>query len=336
MQRIATLRAAEARAREVLPGLVAAAIVAVAASFLSTQYAAPVMLLALLLGAALNVLSAGGVARAGVEFAARDVLRIGVALLGIRITFEQIGALGWQPAVLIVIATIATILASIAVARAMRFNPLFGLLTGGATAICGASAALALAASLPRHPGKDRATLFTVLIVSLLSTLAMIGYPVIAGLLGLSPDAAGVFLGASIHDVAQVIGAGYSLSPEVGDRATVVKLMRVALLAPVILCASMLTRTQSDGGAGPPPLLPWFAVAFLALAALNSAHFIPPTLQRAGGELSRWCLIVAMSALGMKTRVSELASVGWRPIVLMVAETIFLAVLVLLLLALLR
>ena len=94
----------------------------------------------------------------------------------------------------------------------MGFQSLFGLLSGGATAICGASAALALAAALPAHPLKERATLFTVVGVSALSTLAMIVYPMIAHALGLDSRAAGVFLGATIHDVAQVVGAGYSMS----------------------------------------------------------------------------------------------------------------------------
>ena len=128
-----------------------------------------------------------------------------------------------------------------------RLQQLFGFLTGGATAICGASAALALSAALPAHPGKEKATTFTVIGVSTLSTLAMILYPMLASLqLDLSPVAAGVFIGGSIHEVAQVVGAGYSMSRETGDVATVVKLMRVAMLLPVIVCAAMITRAQGD------------------------------------------------------------------------------------------
>ena len=159
----------------------------------------------------------------------------------------------------------------------MGFQSLFGLLTGGATAICGASAALALAAALPAHPLKERATLFTVIGVSALSTLAMIVYPMIAHALGLDAAPAGIFLGATIHDVAQVVGAGYSMSRETGDIATLVKLMRVAMLLPVIVFAVMLTRAR--GRAKPatqrPPLLPWFAVAFAVLVAINSTGWLP-------------------------------------------------------------
>ena len=113
-------------------------------------------------------------------------------------------------------------------------------------AICGASAALALAAALPAHPQKERATLFTVVSVSALSTLAMIVYPMIAQALGLDARAAGIFLGATIHDVAQVVGAGYAMSQQTGDVATFVKLLRVAMLLPVIVVAVLLSRRQAS------------------------------------------------------------------------------------------
>ncbi len=319
--------------RELAPGIIVSFIVAAAASFLSEHYGAPVMLFALLLGMALNFLSADSSCKAGIEFTARTVLRIGVALLGMRITLEQIVGLGWKPLALVVILVVVTIGMSVVAAKALGFSRLFGMLTGGATAICGASAALALAAALPNHPQKERATLFTVIGVSALSTAAMIIYPMIAKWLELSPQLAGVFLGGTIHDVAQVVGAGYSLSTETGDTATVVKLMRVAMLLPVIVCATLVTRIHGADPTGKrPPLLPWFAVGFLVLACINSTGWIAPVVQGSINELSRWCLVVSISALGMKTQLKELASVGIKPILLMVGETVFLVVLVLLLL----
>lgn len=327
------LNLASERARHFAPGLMAAAVVAAAASFLSEHYKAPVMLFALLLGMAMNFLSAEGKCKPGIEFTSREILRVGVALLGMRITFSQIAALGWQPVVLVLLSVVVTIVVSMLVARAMGFQTLFGLLTGGATAICGASAALALSAALPAHPGKEKATLFTVIGVSALSTLAMILYPMIVNALHLSPSEAGVFLGGTIHDVAQVVGAGYGMSQETGDTATVVKLMRVAMLLPVIAFASMVTRMRGaqDGGKRP-PILPWFAVGFVLLAAVNSTGWVPTLVQSAANELSRWCLVIAISALGMKTQLKELATVGVKPIVLMVGETVFLVVLVILML----
>ncbi|WP_449431919.1 YeiH family protein [Pseudomonas putida] len=325
------LASVHSRTRELAPGFIVSLIVAAAASFLSEHYGAPVMLFALLLGMALNFLAGEGKCKAGIEFTARTVLRMGVALLGMRITLEQIAALGWKPVVLVVTLVVVTILASMVAAKAMGFQRLFGLLTGGATAICGASAALAVAAALPSHPQKERATLFTVIGVSALSTLAMIVYPMIANWLELPPQAAGVFLGATIHDVAQVVGAGYSMSTETGDTATVVKLMRVAMLVPVIICAAMVARMQGADPTGKrPPLLPWFAVGFIILACVNSTGWVAPAVQGFTNELSRWALVVAISALGMKTQLKELAAVGIKPIVLMVGETVFLVLLVLL------
>lgn len=323
----------QSRGRELAPGIVVSLIVAAAATFLSEHYGAPVMLFALLLGMALNFLSTDGPCKAGIEFTARSVLRIGVALLGMRITLEQIAGLGWKPVALVVTLVVVTILVSVVAAKAMGFQRLFGMLTGGATAICGASAALALAAALPNHPQKERATLFTVIGVSALSTVAMILYPMIANWFDLSPQLAGIFLGATIHDVAQVVGAGYSMSTETGDTATVVKLMRVAMLLPVIVAAAMITRMQGADPSGKrPPLLPMFAVGFLVLACVNSTGWVPTVVQGGVNELSRWCLVVAISALGMKTQIKELTAVGIKPILLMVGETVFLVALVLLLL----
>ncbi|MBO6198080.1 MAG: putative sulfate exporter family transporter [Psychrobacter sp.] len=320
------------KVQELAPGFSISLVAAAAASFLSEHYGAPVMLFALLLGMGLNFLSVEGRCKAGIEFTARTVLRIGIALLGMRITLGQITALGWQPVALVITLVAVTISVSIVSAKVLGFNRLFGMLTGGATAICGASAALALSAALPSHAQKEKATLFTVIGVSALSTLAMIVYPMIANWLELSPQAAGVFLGATIHDVAQVVGAGYSMSPETGDTATVVKLMRVAMLLPVIVCAAMITRMQGADSTGQrPPLLPWFAVGFLLLACINSTGWVPMVVQGGLNELSRWCLIISISALGMKTQLKELAAVGIKPILLMVGESVFLVLLVLML-----
>ena len=325
------------QARSLFPGVLACGVVAAAATFLSEHYHAPVMLFALLLGMAMNFLSSEGPCRAGIGFTGREVLRIGVALLGLRITMAQVSALGAFPPLLVVGSVVLTILVSVVAAKLFGFRGLFGLLTGGATAICGASAALALAAALPHHPLKERATLFTVIGVSALSTLAMIAYPMIVQALGLGPIDAGIFLGGTIHDVAQVVGAGYSMSRETGDAATLVKLMRVAMLLPVIAAAVMITRLgigglEGEPGAARPPLLPWFAVAFAVLVVVNSLGWIPAPVIALGTSVSGWCLVAAIAGIGMKTNLRELVAVGWKPIALMIGETVFLAALVLLLL----
>jgi len=354
----AVLSAGVGRARTLFPGVIACAVVAAAAGFLGEHYGAPVLLFALLLGMAMNFLSdpgpqatasppptgvgspgEAGSTRAGpcapgIEFCARTLLRFGVALLGLRITAAQVVALGWGPVAMVVVSVAVTIALSMLVARALGFQSLFGLLTGGATAICGASAALALSAALPAHPLKERATLFTVIGVSALSTFAMVSYPMVVHALGLDAQHAGIFLGATIHDVAQVVGAGYSLSSETGDAATLVKLLRVAMLLPVIVVAALITRSRAkaggDVGSGKrPPLLPGFAVAFALLVAINSTGWLPHAVSTLGSDASRWCLVAAIAGIGMKTQLKELATVGIKPVALMIGETVFLAALTL-------
>lgn len=319
------------------PGLVMSAVVAIAALFLAEHYGAPVMLFALLLGMAVNFLSDDGRCKPGIEFVARHVLRWGVALLGLKITADQVQSMGWQPVLMVVLAVSLTIGMGLLLARWLGFKPFFGLLSGGSVGICGASAALAIAAAFPNHPQKDRATLFVVISVSTLSTVAMIGYPMLARWLDLDAQQAGVFLGGTIHDVAQVVGAGYSMGQTTGDVATVIKLMRVAMLVPVIVVASALALklssasvfgTEAASGVSRPPLLPWFAVVFVLLILFNSLLHLPSLVVDTGNTVSRLCLIAAMSAIGMKTHLKDILSVGWKPVALVVLETLWLALVV--------
>jgi uncharacterized integral membrane protein (TIGR00698 family) len=328
---------AQGRCRNGFPGLMASCTVAAAATFLSDHYGAPVMLFALLLGMAMNFLSEpSGPCLPGIELAAKHLLRLGVALLGLRITWGQIAHLGWFPVVLVMVSVVATIAFGLLAARMAGFKPAFGMLTGGAVAICGASAALAISTVLPQHPLRERATLFTVIGVSALSTVVMVLYPMLTRALGLDDGASGMFLGATIHDVAQVVGAGYGISSEAGDVATVVKLMRVMMLIPVIVVVAMVNRRSRAADEPQAVLLPWFVTAFMVFIVIGSLGWVPASVQTAGTEFSRWLLVIAMSAIGLKTKLQEVVTVGLKPVVVMVAETVFLAVLALALLLLLR
>jgi uncharacterized integral membrane protein (TIGR00698 family) len=320
------------RAQSIGPGLVFALIVAAAANFLSEHYTAPVMLYALLLGMTLNFLTEAPRSQAGIEFASKTLLRIGVALLGLRIGWDQVTALGWMPVLMVIGIVTITIGVSVLLARAMGFSPLFGFLSGGATAVCGASAAMALSAILPAHEKKEQATLFTVIGVSALSTLAMIAYPLIARATGLDDHQAGMFIGATIHDVAQVVGAGYAISPDAGDTATIIKLLRVAMLLPVILVAGHVKRRQAAPDAKRPPLLPWFVIGFILLMVVNSLDILATPVVAAGDIVSRWCLITSIAAIGIKTHLGEIVKLGIKPVLLMFAETLLLAAMVLLIL----
>jgi uncharacterized integral membrane protein (TIGR00698 family) len=248
-----------------------------------------------------------------------------------RITFGQVQSLGIGALALTAVAVGLTIVLGWWLARYVRLGAPFGVLTGGAVAICGASAALAIAAVLPKGPTHERDTVMTVVVVTTLSTIAMVIYPLIAAAAGFGPHTIGIFLGATIHDVAQVVGAGYSVSTEAGDTATIVKLFRVALLLPAVLVISILFRSGSGDGAGSsrPPLLPAFLVAFAVLVAVNSTGRVPLAVSSGLQAASGWCLVTAIAALGTKTSLGDLALVGWRPIVVIVAETAFVGLLVL-------
>jgi uncharacterized integral membrane protein (TIGR00698 family) len=310
------------------PGLAVSAVVAIAATFLSVHYRASAMLFALLLGMALNFLTEEGQCRQGIQVASSHVLRIGVALLGLKITVGQVVALGWSTAALVVVAVVATVFVGILLARSMKLTNSFGTLTGGAVAICGVSAALAIASILPKHPHAERDASFTAIGVTALSTIAMIVYPVIVGAFGLNPHDAGIFLGGTIHDVAQVVGAGYSVSQDAGDTATIVKLLRVAMLLPVCVAIGVALHVRGNQAARSAPLLPWFAVVFAILVVVNSAGFIPAPVADFGNEVSRWFLVTAIAAIGMKTSIKSLVAMGLKPVMLVVLETLFLAALV--------
>ncbi len=311
---------------QVYPGLLVSATIALAATWLSQQYRSPVMLFALLFGMTFHFLHEDGRCVAGIEFSSKAVLRFGVALLGARITASQILELGIMPIATVVGAIASTIALGAFIAKRLRLSQSFGVLSGGAVGICGASAALAIASVLPRTRESERDTILTVVTVTVLSTIAMILYPLFVTSIGLDNVHAGIFLGGTIHDVAQVIGAGYSISPTTGDVATYVKLLRVTMLLPVVFTiALVVNRRAKHGTTGAKASLPLFLVGFAVLVALNSIGLLPKAASDAANVVSRWCLVTAIAALGMKTSFKDLAAVGWKPVVLMALETAWIA-----------
>jgi len=310
--------------RTLFPGLLVCLTVAAAAQFLSNHYGAPQMLFALLLGLAFHFLAEEGRCVPGVEFSASLLLRFGVALLGLRITFEEIVGLGGDHVALVAAGVVLTIGFGIIAARVLRRHSRFGTLTGSAVAICGASAALAVTSVLPKSEHGERDTIFTVVAVTTFSTVAMIAYPILAAVLGLDDRAAGIFMGTTIHDVAQVIGAGYTISNEAGDIATVVKLFRVALLVPVVLVLAVVFRGQTHRGVGKLPF-PLFIVGFCVCVGINSLGVLPAVIHEWLIDLSRWSLVTAIAALGVKTSLKTMTTVGYQAVALVLAETVFIA-----------
>lgn len=330
--------------RTILPGFMLCAVIAMAASFVSDHYGGPKFLYALLLGIAFHFLVENPRTMPGIEISAKKLVRIGVGLLGARIAFSDIAALGVSGVLALVGTVLFTIAFGIAFARALRLPGLLGLLSGGGTGICGISATLAISATLPQTPENERYTLLTAIGVATFSTVAMVLYPLLAVTLGLGTTEAGMFLGGSIHDVAQVVGAGFMISPEVGDVATLTKMFRVAMLVPVVVVLAIVFRDRqvsSSGARGKeaakkPPLLPFFLMAFAGLVVVNSLGWIPHQVQTVSSSISTWCLVISIAALGVKTSLQQLVKLGWQPIALMAGEAVFVMLYMLMIVFLLR
>jgi UPF0324 membrane protein CT0845 len=381
-----------------LPGIMLSLVIAVAASFVSEHYGGPKFLYALLIGVAFHFLSENDRCRPGIEFSAKRLVRVGVALLGVRIVVSDVSALGLWGILGLAGAVVFTLCFGVLMARVLRVSPMFGLLSGGGTGICGISATMAISSTLPQSPESERCTLMSAIGIASLSTAVMVLYPLWVRWFGMTVPEAGLFLGGSIHDVAQVVGAGSILSPDIAKAATLAKMFRVAMLVPVVLTLSLVFRrtvaaeagmahppgalplqqpqipepvttgsaraaraTGSTGSTGSsaapatasaaapqgasgtsaasarrPPLLPFFLVMFVLLVTVNSLGLIPPAVQHVASDLSGWALVVSISALGIKTSFEKIAALGWRPIALMVAEALFVAAWMMMVVVLMR
>ncbi len=322
-----------AAVRRLAPGIALSALVALFAycaepftvaalrGVTGTSIGIPAVVLALVAGMALNPVAARPRWEPGMAFCVKKLLRIAIALLGVRIALGDIAALGAGTAILVVLAMAATIVSGVLLARLFGRDDAFGALAGAATAVCGASAALATASVLPRTETRDADTVFTVVAVNFLSTVAMLAYPPLASAMGMDALHTGILLGATIHDVAQVVGAGYGVSETAGNTAVVVKLFRVFLLLPVVIGIGWwFARSGGDAGRARVPV-PVFAIVFLVLALVNSLGLVPAPAKAVAGEVSRWGLLVAIAALGLGTSVTAIMRVGWKPVVIVCGTT---------------
>ena len=320
-----TTNSAIAKLRSLAPGLLLTATIALSSQFIAVRYGGPVMLYAILFGIAFNFLKDDEKCAAGIQFASKRLLQLGVILLGVRVTFSEIAALGWATAFLVVAGVAATLGVGWLIGRAGKLTSAHAILSAGAVAICGASAAMAIASVLPKTKDSEQNLILTVVGVTTLSTAAMIIYPSLAQLMAMTDMRAGVFLGATIHDVAQVMGAGFIISDDAAEVAAVVKLMRVTLLAPVVLMIALLF----SGNAGDPKAtgraFPFFLIGFALLMIANSLGAITPDARGFLSDASRWLLTTAVAALGVRTALGDLVQVGPRPIAVLVFQTIFLA-----------
>ncbi len=328
---------AMASTRGILPGLALSALVAgaavLAAPLVARAVPIPAMVIALLIGIAFNPLARKPVFQVGISFCLKTLLRWAVALLGLRIALGEIAALGLTAALLIVVTMTLTIASGFLLARVFAQRAAYGALAGAATAVCGASATLATSIVLPDYKGKEADVAFVVVAVNALSTVAMVLYPILCTALGFDAQLTGVMLGATIHDVAQVVGAGYGVSEPVGNTAVIVKLFRVFLLFPVVMLIgiSFARRSVASDAARIP--FPMFALVFVALCVLNSIAMsigaVAPVFALIKVpliEASTWGLLIAIGALGLGTSLPAIAALGWRHVATVTGTTIVILV----------
>ena len=310
-----------------LPGILFCLVVVFAAHHISEHYGSPLILTTVLLGMAFNNIIKHHDFKPGLDCTATTILRVGVALLGIRITFEQIGSLGTLPLLLVMAAVAGTLLFSLSVGKLLKVDTPMSLLAGIAVAICGVSAAMALLAILPARRLATSQVACTLMGVTCISTLAMILYPAFITKLGMPADAMGLFLGTTIHDVAQAIGAGEMISPAVSEAAIYTKMLRVSLLVPVLMLVSFVINKDSASGTSLLQRCPLFLLAFVVILLANNLFTLPPTLTSGMGSLSQFCQLMAMAALGTRTNLLDLLTIDKKPLTLVLLNTLFIAAL---------
>lgn len=289
----------------------------------------------------------------GVDFAAKRILRVGVALLGARLTLADVAGIG-GPSVLVVVVTMATTFVTVAmVGRMVGVSPQLGILLGTGTAVCGNSA---IVAASPIIDADEREVSYAVATITIFGTIALVLFPIIGRAIGLSDQEFGVWAGLAINDTSQVVAAGAAYSEQALEHATVVKLVRNALMGPILIGLTMwmgrrrrpagevpTARPSYPGSAGSEAAaatapaatglwrtaraaVPVFVVAFIALAAMRSAGLIREDLADVLGSVSGVAITVAIAGVGLKTRVVELATVGLRPVLVGLAASTALAI----------
>ncbi|MFI4867308.1 MAG: YeiH family protein [Steroidobacterales bacterium] len=272
----------------------------------------------------------------GVDFSKSTLLRAGIILYGFRITFQQIGQVGWTGVLIDVLMVGLTFLIAVYLGtRVFRLDRQTSMLIGAGSAICGAAAVMA---TEPIVRGQAHKVSVAVATVVVFGTLAMFIYPPLYARLGLSQHAFGIFAGSTIHEVAQVIAAGKSVSDEVAGIAVIEKMLRVMMLAPFLLLLSAALASRGSGGhattghatrdgaATARAYVPWFALLFIAASAMNSLQLLPAGLVALLVQLDTLLLAMAMAALGLRTHVGAIRQAGVKPLLLAATLFIFLAV----------
>ena len=311
-----------------LPMAIATAAIVGASMPAVQHYGLSALTLAIVLGiAAGNTFFPAIAARTatGVDFSKSTLLRAGIILFGLRITFQQIAAVGWAGVVIDALMVVLTFTIAVQIGtRVCGLDRETSILIGAGSSLCGAAAVMA---TEPVIRGQAHKVTIAVATVVVFGTIGMFAYPVLYPLLGLSEHAYGVFTGSTVHEVAQVVAAGRSVSEAAADAAVIEKMLRIMMLAPFLLALSGLQRVSYSGAATQgratraPIVIPWFAVLFIVSSAVNSLHVLPTRLVADLNAVDTLLLATAMAALGLRTHVGAIRQAGLRPLLL--AATLF-------------
>lgn len=311
-----------------IPGLaVAAAMVALAYGLRSVpgiSVFSP-MILAILLGMLFhNLVGTPQRAKPGVKFAMRHVLRFAVALLGLQLTTQQLAEVGFKGVAVIAATLAATFILTKWLGKRLGVDAKLAELIAAGTSICGASAVVAVNTVTDAH---DEDVAYAVACVTLFGTAAMFIYPLLPGLLHLAPQSFGLWAGASIHEVAQVVAAAFQDGKEAGEFGTIAKLARVGMLAPVVMALAVLATRRSGAAQHnhKPVSVPGFVIGFVFLVLFNSAVPFPQSWHHGLALATTILLSIALAALGLETDIRKLAGKGVRPMLLAAASSTFIA-----------
>lgn len=304
--------------RDAMPGMAAVALIVGTAWLASRQlglerYGIGALSLALLLGmAAGNIFPLAPRLQSGIRFAQQRLLRLGVMLFGLHISLGMLLQVGWQALGIDLLVMAMILIPGIWLGiRIFRLDPALAVMTAAGSAICGAAAVLATE-SVVR--GNSSQTSMAVATVVLFGTLAILIYPMIYHYSAITPEHFGIYIGATVHEVAQVVAVGHSIGDTAEQTAVIVKLMRVMLLAPTLLLLALWWRRGNPRCEATRIAVPWFAFGFVGVVIVNSVWAMPQPLHAALNRIDILLLSAAMAALGLGTRLAQLRALGLRPL----------------------
>jgi uncharacterized integral membrane protein (TIGR00698 family) len=314
-----------AAALSVLPGLLLAfgvAATALGLHALPGVSALSPMILSIFLGIAFhNFVGTPTWAKAGVVFSLRRILRLAIVLLGLPLPAQQVVAVGGTGLAVIVITLLATFMVTTWVGRLLGVDARLAQLIAAGTSICGASAVIA---TNTVTDASDEDVAYAVACVTVFGSVAMFGYPLLLEMLHLTPHSYGLWAGSSIHEIAQVVAAAYQDGAQAGDSATIAKLTRVMMLAPVVLSLGLLPRSRGNEARAKVPM-PWFVLGFIGLIIVNSLFPIPTAIKSPVGVITTFGLSVALAAMGLETDVRKLRAKGLQPFLLGLIAFLFIS-----------